>query len=125
MLRDHDHAGCIDNKSESADNEGDVGGWEGFPEEPDDHEEEYIDEDKYTSVTVESVSVSRNGLHAQKNESDTENEDGKPKINETALRREAKLAKKPKQKKKRFTYESKFERRLAEKKRKAKKTKGK
>ena len=35
---------------------------EAVPEEPIDHEEEYIDEDRHTVVTVEAVSVDKEGL---------------------------------------------------------------
>ncbi|KAF4585453.1 nucleolar protein 12 [Ophiocordyceps camponoti-floridani] len=40
--------------------------WDGFPDKPNldivDHEEEYIDEDRFTTVTVETVTISRDGL---------------------------------------------------------------
>ncbi|UKZ83637.1 hypothetical protein TrVFT333_011446 [Trichoderma virens FT-333] len=49
-----------------SDQEANEGEWAGFPDRPNldivDHEEEYIDEDRYTTVTVESVSISRDGL---------------------------------------------------------------
>ncbi|GFP55155.1 ribosomal RNA-processing protein 17 [Trichoderma asperellum] len=49
-----------------SDEEANEGEWDGFPDRPNldivDHEEEYIDEDRYTTVTVESVSISRDGL---------------------------------------------------------------
>ncbi|KOS17890.1 Ribosomal RNA-processing protein 17 [Escovopsis weberi] len=59
--------------------------WGGFPDQPDtdivDQEDEYIDEDRYTTVTVESVSVSRDGL--EKPELKTgEDEEGEAKGNE-------------------------------------------
>lgn len=49
--------------------------WEGISEEPAlDHENEYIDDDRFTTVTVEAVEVSKDGLHrsAQEHEEDSE-----------------------------------------------------
>ncbi|KAK4934007.1 hypothetical protein LTR66_015777, partial [Elasticomyces elasticus] len=43
--------------------------------EPIDHEAEYIDEDKYTTVTVEEVDVSKDGLAKLRDESDKEEEE--------------------------------------------------
>lgn len=38
--------------------------WNGVAEPPDiDHEAEYIDEDRYTTVTVEAINVSKEGIH--------------------------------------------------------------
>jgi len=38
--------------------------WNGVAEPPDiDHEAEYIDEDRYTTVTVEAINVSKDGIH--------------------------------------------------------------
>ncbi|KFY89154.1 hypothetical protein V498_06505, partial [Pseudogymnoascus sp. VKM F-4517 (FW-2822)] len=46
---------------------GEDGEWDGIkeeaPAEPIDHEEEYIDEDRFTTVTVEEVGVTKDGLH--------------------------------------------------------------
>ncbi len=91
--------------------------WDGFPDKPEldivDHEEEYIDEDRYTTVTVETVSVSRDGL--SKPELPSENEESKPKHEEEAEGQEEEEDKKKnrkaaKPKKKQFRYESKTER---------------
>lgn len=78
-----------------------------------DHEEEYIDEDLYTSVRIEAVSVDRDGLHNKAElENDEEDEGGA----EKRRKAEAEAAKaKPKHehptnKKKKFRYESKFDR---------------
>lgn len=38
--------------------------WNGVADPPDvDHEAEYIDEDRYTTVTVEAINVSKEGIH--------------------------------------------------------------
>ena len=94
--------------------------WDGFPDKPDleiiDHEEEYIDEDRYTTVTVESVSVTRDGLNRpeQPGEDDEESEDGKDKEAEgNASKTDG--PPKPKKRKKKFRYENKFERNLTNK----------
>jgi ribosomal RNA-processing protein 17 len=102
--------------------------WNGLdddvPEAPIDMEEEYIDEDRYTTVTVEAVSVDRDGLHKPgvasgdgadagsagkdlKQEDSTENGSGKKK-------------EWPKKKKKSFRYETKEERWITQRKEKAK-----
>lgn len=52
--------------SESSDEESlvEVKQWDGIIEDTSvDHEDEYVDEDRYTTVTVEAVDVSRDGLH--------------------------------------------------------------
>lgn len=112
-------------QSDEAANEGE---WDGFPDRPNldivDHEEEYIDEDRYTTVTVESVSISRDGLErpAKSQEKAEEDKDGE----EDKADQDDKSAKKgparPKKKKQKFRYESKIERQLAGRKQKAKKS---
>ncbi|ATY66505.1 protein required for cell viability Rrp17 [Cordyceps militaris CM01] len=91
--------------------------WDGFPDKPEldivDHEEEYIDEDRYTTVTVETVSVSRDGL--SKPELPSEDDESKKKEgDESGEPEESKEQKQnrkaPKPKKKQFRYESKTER---------------
>lgn len=99
-----------------------------------DHEEEYIDEEKYTTVTVEAVDIDREGMHAlsgrhtsdsEESEADSD-EDGegdgatkKKKYKEgEASAEDGKDQKKKKEwpkktKKKQFRYESKTERALA------------
>ncbi|EFY97598.1 nucleolar protein 12 [Metarhizium robertsii] len=115
----------IDEGEESGE---DVDEWDGFPDKPDldliDHEEEYIDEDRYTTVKVESVSVSRDGL-SRPDEIDDEAEEEARRKREEAEKKEAeaKDKKKPswqKKKKKKFRYESKIERQLTDRKQKAK-----
>lgn len=59
----------------SDDNEDTEEGWHGVEEVPPfDHEAEYIDEDKYTTVTVEAMDLSKNGLHKVEQESRKQDE---------------------------------------------------
>ncbi|OPB39939.1 hypothetical protein A0O28_0000180 [Trichoderma guizhouense] len=111
-----------DEKSGSGE-EAKEGEWTGFPDRPNldivDHEEEYIDEDRYTTVTVESVSISRDGLERpekpqEKTERDQEQE------TEKADQDKPKAKEWPKKKKQKFRYESKFDRQLTERRQKAK-----
>ncbi|PKS10764.1 hypothetical protein jhhlp_002521 [Lomentospora prolificans] len=120
LLRESEAAGAIVN--EESDSNGSE--WEGIEEAPAndiiDHEDEYIDEDRYTTVTVESVSVTRDGLHKPILESleDAEAETlAKKKAEEQAQEKK----KPPKKPKKKFRYESKIERQLTQAKLKAKK----
>lgn len=96
--------------------------WEGIEQEPEpiDHEEEYIDEDKYTTVTVESVGIAKHGFRKisedgvteEDNESGEElerKEEGKNKKNWT---KEKPKSDRPKKKKKKFRYESKADRKI-------------
>jgi len=102
--------------------------WEGFGDansalEPVDHEEEYIDEDRYTTVAIETVVVDRDGLHRPDEDEDVDDED--PDGGKRAKRdhdAEGALKKSkfpPKKKKKKFRYESKAERQRTERKNKA------
>jgi ribosomal RNA-processing protein 17 len=112
--------------------------WNGFDEapeaptlEPVDHEEEYIDEDLYTTVKVEAVSVDRDGLH-NKMELEVAEEDSDE--GSAADNTESKHAKDttsskgrkdaPKKKKKKFRYETKLVRQMTNKKNKARKSRG-
>jgi ribosomal RNA-processing protein 17 len=82
-----------------------------------DHEEEYIDEDKYTTVTVEELDVSKEGLLrvADEDESeDTLEAEVKPVEEE---KKGKQWPKKPRKKK--FRYESKAERKVTRGKQKA------
>ncbi|PSS02392.1 nucleolar protein 12-domain-containing protein [Coniella lustricola] len=92
--------------------------------EPVDHEEEYIDEDIYTTVKVEAVSIDRDGLH---NKAELEAEDGDDgdeaasKKSRSAEEDKKKAKKEYPKKKKKFRYESKFDRQKTNRKNKAKK----
>lgn len=93
--------------------------------EPVDHEEEYIDEDLYTTVKIEAVSVDRDGLH---NKAELEAEDSDDEEGQKAVDAKASADKKgrndlPKKKKKKFRYESKLDRQLTNRKNKARKAK--
>lgn len=80
---------------------------------PVDHEEEYIDEDLYTTVKIEAVSVDRDGLH---NKTELENDAEDEAATEKRRKAEAEAKKKqpkndhPTKKKKKFKYESRFDR---------------
>lgn len=95
--------------------------WEGIEdgEENVAQDEEFVDEDKFTTVTVEAMGDPREGS----DESDPE-----PKAKEAVTNGEAKAPKKetgnraskPKQKKRKFRYESKAERQVTRQKQKSK-----
>ncbi|KAM0204300.1 hypothetical protein ACHAPA_007777 [Fusarium lateritium] len=120
LLRESEAAGAVGLESEEEEGEE----WDGFPDQPQldivDHEEEYIDEDRYTTVTVESVSVTRDGLHKPQVDDPEKEEDKKeePKDDKTEKSR-----REPKKKKKKFRYESKFDRQLTNRKQKIKRAK--
>jgi len=86
-----------------------------------DHEEEYVDEDRYTTVTVEAVDVFKDGLHRIADEDeDVENTPKHWKATEEDAKPKKKWPKKEKPKK--FRYESKVERRISRGKQKGKNT---
>ena len=115
LLRESEAAGAI---VEGSDSEGSE--WGGFEDAPEpeivDHENEYIDEDKHTTVKVESVSVTRDGLERPKLESSDNEEEAKEE--DTEDKEKKRPSKKPKKK---FRYESKVDRQLSQQKIKAKK----
>ena len=95
----------------------------------DDREAEYLDEDLHTTVTVEAVDVSRDGLH-KTHEGESDQSDGEADVNRLRkdhsvsrdgrsngqqIKDKAKLSG-PKKKKKKFRYESKAERKLTKRK---------
>lgn len=122
-----------ESRAVSADFEGDDSAaeisdeWDGFPDKPNldivDHEEEYVDEDRYTTVKIESVSVSKDGL-CRPDPSDDEAEEQAQKNREEAERKAAEAKDKkpswPKKKKKKFRYETTLERQLADNKQRIK-----
>jgi ribosomal RNA-processing protein 17 len=102
--------------------------WEGISAPPKvDREAEYVDEGRYTTVTVEAMEVSREGLHkaddnGQRNDAGGRNRQGDRAANEGDNRDEKRKwtrekpkdkADRPKKKNKKFRYESKGERKLA------------
>lgn len=132
ILREAQEAGTeeLDGEAGSGEEE-----WDGIHDDaqiaPVDLEEEYIDEDRYTTVTIESVTVDRDGLHKPEPETheqegeeegdgqDEEEGEDKAKMSAGAGKGSSK-PRKERPKKKKFRYESKFERQLTERKRKAK-----
>lgn len=106
-----------------SDHEEDSGGesWGGIKDDPEeevlDHEEEYVDEDRYTTVTVEAVDVSRDGLQRVADDADESTEDVKVKYAEKPADVKKKWPKK--ERKQKFRYESKAERRVTRGKQKA------
>jgi ribosomal RNA-processing protein 17 len=101
--------------------------WDGISDdnaiEPIDHEAEYIDEDRYTMVTVEAVAVSKEGLHRVAEDEDTGEEDDSRELKIPVDSNEAKTGANrkvwPKRTKKKFRYESKAERKITRGKQKA------
>lgn len=97
--------------------------WEGIADdvpvvEAVDHEEEYIDEDKYTTVTVEAVDISKDGFSKSRGEDSEDESDKEP----PALVEKDEKPKKvwpKKAPKKKFRYESKAERKVTRGKQKA------
>jgi ribosomal RNA-processing protein 17 len=109
----------------SSDESQEGGEWKGFEDPPDvNYQDEYVDEDKYTTVTIETVGISREGFVssgqdvdsdeeediAVKHEKMTENEEAKPQRRAEQGRKVKE--KRPKKKKKKFTYESKVDRKV-------------
>ncbi|KAI1261258.1 nucleolar protein 12-domain-containing protein [Xylariaceae sp. FL1019] len=88
-----------------------------------DHEEEYIDEDRYTTVTIESVSVSRDGLESSRPDDEEvgeeEKQDGHDRVKEEHPQKK-RGGQDDGKKKKKFRYETKHERQLTNLKQKAK-----
>ena len=125
ILREAEYAGTSDKNRDGSDEE-----WSGLPdadvpEAPIDLEEEYIDEDRYTTVTVEAVSVDRDGLYKpelqQSSEDEAEEKGGAEKQAEEKAE-DAKRPKHPTKKKKKFRYENKFERAVEARKQRAKRS---
>lgn len=108
--------------------------WSGItdPEPPPiDHEAEYVDEDKYTTVTVEAMDVTREGLFKAEQEQEEAKEGEKPAADtseEPTSDKKRKWTKdkpkdathKTKKKKRNFRYESKAERKATRSKERSK-----
>ncbi|KAF2710509.1 hypothetical protein K504DRAFT_481570 [Pleomassaria siparia CBS 279.74] len=91
--------------------------WQGFadpivPEEID-REEEYIDEDKYTTVTIESVGISKDGFEKVGGEKKKEDDAEEQKKQKRVWTIEKPKTKRPTAKKKKFRYESPADRKAA------------
>jgi ribosomal RNA-processing protein 17 len=126
LLQEAQEAGQDDIPSGGSEDE-----WQGIPdkipeEPPLDREDEYIDEDRFTTVTIEAVNIDREGLHKAKPEGDGSDDD-QEEDDSLAANDEARQGKsatdRPKKKKRKFRYETKFERKLTAKKQRAKKSK--
>ncbi|KAF2265676.1 hypothetical protein CC78DRAFT_418802, partial [Lojkania enalia] len=107
-------------KTESGKDEGEEE-FQGFDEFIEDinREDEYIDEDKYTTVTIESVGISKEGFEKAQDgdaeneegrENGTENMNGEDGTKKRIWTKERPKADRPKKKKKQFRYETKAER---------------
>lgn len=102
-----------------------------------DHEAEYIDEDRYTTVTVEAMDLTKDGLHrAEKEDEDNADnpKEGKPEGAKTAPSqtqgkriwtkgKPEKEGQASKRKRKKFRYENKTERKMTRFKEKSKNSK--
>jgi ribosomal RNA-processing protein 17 len=89
------------------DEEEKTGEWTGIEDaepEPIDHEAEYIDEDKYTTVTVEAMDVTKEGLMrfeeeelngTEEEKSKTQNDEGAEDVEKSASKTEKKTTKRP------------------------------
>lgn len=106
---------------------------------PVDHEAEYIDEDRYTTVTVEEMDLSKEGIY--KAEQAAQEEEGEPEENHDQIngatsaqkvntgkklwtrQKPVDGEKRPKKKKKKFRYESKAERKFTRAKERSKNSK--
>ncbi|KAK5050805.1 hypothetical protein LTR84_003364 [Exophiala bonariae] len=117
---------------DNGDDEGSESAWSGIEDlepPPIDHEAEYIDEDKYTTVTVEAMDVSRDGLFKAEQEDAKGDEEGsadRPAELTTEQKRKWTKDKpkdgahKVKKKKRNFRYESKAERKATRSKERSK-----
>ena len=99
-----------------------------------DHEAEYIDEDRYTTVIVEALDLSRKGLHKAEKEAEEHSDsskDGKADAANCSLKQRqgkrkwtkekpGKEGQASKRKRKKFRYENKTERKLTRLKEKSK-----
>ncbi|EGR44938.1 uncharacterized protein TRIREDRAFT_23323 [Trichoderma reesei QM6a] len=125
LLRESGAIEADDTEEQSGEEaEANDGEWDGFPDRPNldivDHEEEYIDEDRYTTVTVESVSISRDGLERPEKPQEKAEEEEQKGDADKAPQEQPKGPARPKKKKQKFRYESKIERQLTERRQKAK-----
>jgi ribosomal RNA-processing protein 17 len=129
-----DHSGSEDDRDAAEE-------WTGIEEVPPvDHEAEYIDEDKYTTVTVEALDLSKEGLQkveregrkqveedpaaeTKENLAETGQKDTKSRKRIWTKDKPKDRSDKPKKKKKKFRYETKAERKFTRMKQGAKNSK--
>lgn len=120
----------VDSDPSEQEGEGEEEPWDGIKDTRDppvDHEDEYMDEDRFTTITVEAVDVSKDGLQKAFNDEQRESEASGSDRSEGDTRRAAGLQGRtgsgkgkriwtkepptgPKKKKKKFRYENKAER---------------
>lgn len=120
-----------EHESSSEADDGEEEEFKGFEEpEPINQEDEYIDEDKYTTVTIESVGISKAGFSKVGEEADEERAEGTEEGKEGDGKKEKRVwtkewpkNNKPKKKKVKFRYETKAERKAERMKQGAKKRK--
>jgi ribosomal RNA-processing protein 17 len=117
LLAEAKRAGQDDDVLSDADSQAE--GWEGIkdekPIEPIDITQEYIDEDRYTSVAIEAVNIDREGIHRAADDPDQAqetDEQGSGEAREPNTDEVNKSVKKraTKKRKKKFRYETKYER---------------
>ncbi|KAI0430843.1 nucleolar protein 12-domain-containing protein [Xylaria sp. FL1042] len=121
-------AGYIESEEDDSSGDDTAEEWTGFQDtagqqDTIDHEEEYVDEDRYTMVTVESVNVSKDGLTSSRpdeEESADEEEDRDKSVEAQPEKRRDKNRDTTKKKKQKFRYETKLERQITNIKQKAK-----
>ncbi|KAI1335200.1 nucleolar protein 12-domain-containing protein [Xylariaceae sp. FL0016] len=124
ILKEAASAGYVGGTEDASDDEAQNEEWGGFEdapvEEPVDHEEEYVDEERYTTVTVESVNVSKDGMTSSKPEGDSDQE-SEAEAGDQELQKSSDNVKghPPKKKKPKFRYETKAERQFSQRKQKA------
>jgi ribosomal RNA-processing protein 17 len=133
LLREQvNHQSSDESGSSGDDDDEEEEEWAGFDDHPDNkpvpigHEDEYVDEDRYTTVTIESIDITKSGLHKSASaeaglEEDSSVSDDAAAAQEegTGERKKAdgrrlsakeKPSSKPKVKKKKFRYLSKGDR---------------
>jgi ribosomal RNA-processing protein 17 len=121
------HAGYIDSEEGESDDDAteEWGGFQDMPAPTDriDHEEEYIDEDRYTTVTVESVNVTKDGLTSSRLDEEESAGGGQKAAEKNAQAQPEKKSNRDqhaKKRKQKFRYETKLERQITNIKQKAK-----
>ncbi|KAH8698301.1 nucleolar protein 12-domain-containing protein [Talaromyces proteolyticus] len=106
--------------SQSESENGSEDEWEGFGEPvPVDHEAEYIDEDKYTTVTVEEMGVSKDAFQDNREHTPTDGDSSHERNDKekgSSTTKPPKKSSNEKKKKKKFRYESKADRKVTQKK---------
>ncbi|KAI2643329.1 nucleolar protein 12-domain-containing protein [Xylaria nigripes] len=121
-------AGYIDGEKDDLSENDMADEWGGFQDAPAkqdlvDHEEEYVDEDRYTTVMVESVNVSKDGLTSSRPDEEESADEDEKVDQETQAQPEKSSGKKhfatQKKKPKKFRYENQLERQITNIKQKA------